>query len=613
MANADLLYPILPYLKNQNNFVFLWNGKSNRENYKSFVFLNPEDIISTYKHNEIIDCFSKIEGWLSKGYYLAGYISYEAASAFEDTLPKVILKEIPLLWFGVYNKPIVIGVRSPEVGFLTFKRDLTPYCIENLKPTKSQKEYLSDILRIKDYIKRGDTYQVNYTFKCKFKFSGCPYNMFFNLNKEQSVSCAAFISFDNKRILSLSPELFLERKGNALKMKPMKGTIERGKDISEDRVKEKQLRNSRKDRAENIMIVDMLRNDLGRISKTGSVKTARLFETEKYQTLFQMTSTIRSRLRSRLSWYEIFKSIFPSGSVTGAPKIRTMQLINELEKTPRNIYTGCIGYISPENGAVFNVAIRTILLDIKNKQGELGIGSGITILSDPKQEYEECKLKAQFFTKKFADFKLIETMLWRNGKLFLLDMHLKRLKDSAAYFDYEYSKNYILKSLKEHTDNFKSNKIYKVRLLLSKDGAVEISSSVLKNFNDNKIKKIIFSKKIIDNKNVFLYHKTTNRKLYDDEYLKYRKRGFFDVLFLNKNGQVSEGAISNIIIKKGKYYYTPPIKSGLLNGIYRQYLLKGQPFPLKEKILFKQDINRAEKIFLCNSVKGLVEVKLCVT
>jgi len=616
MDDINFLYTVLLGLKKQRDFVFLWNGKTDTENYKSFVFLHPKDIISACQYYKVKDCFRKIEGMLSKGYYVAGYICYEAGYAFEETLPKTNISTIPILWFGVYDKPIVYNHKkgrfdTARCPFLELpkNKDLGSYNIKNIRPTKRLKTYLSDISKIKDYIKKGQTYQVNYTFKYKFSFYGCPYRMFFDLNKKQSVPYAAFISFGSKKILSLSPELFFKKRANTIRVKPMKGTIERGKDISEDLIKERQLEDSIKNRAENIMIVDMLRNDLSRISKTGSVKTIRLFETEKYQTLFQMTSTVISKLKYNPDCFSIFKNIFPSGSVTGAPKIRTMQIINELENAPRNIYTGSIGYISPEKNATFNVGIRTISLDKNEGKGELGIGSGITISSDPIDEFNECRLKAHFFTRKYTDFELIETLLWHRDKFFLLDMHLKRLRDSASYFDYKYSRGYILKSLAACSRIFRKDKSYKVRLLLRKSGEVKISTSLLKD-SGSRIKKITFSKKATDSSDIFLYHKTTNRNLYDSEYLKHKRKGYADVIFLNQKWEVAEGAISNIIVKKGRYYYTPPVNCGLLNGIYRQHLLNTQQIPLKEKVLFKDDIIAAGKLFICNSVRGLVQVEL---
>ncbi len=619
MTGDNLLYSILLQLKKQKDFIFFWNGRTDKEDEKGLIFTNPATIISAHSHDKIKDCFLQIECALSEGFYVAGFVSYEAAAAFEDALPKKDTNDFPLLWFGVYRKPLNFKGSQRFI-----RRPNYTYAIKNLKPTKSEKAYLADISKIKHYIRRGDTYQVNYTFKYKFDFKGCPYNMFYELSSRQSVPYAAFISFNNTKILSLSPELFISRKRNLMKMKPMKGTAGRGKGITEDIIMANSLRDSIKDRAENVMIVDMLRNDLSRISKTGTVKTTRLFETQRYQTLYQMTSTIKAKLKNKISWYEIFKSVFPSGSVTGAPKIRTMQIINELEKQPRNVYTGSIGYISPEQKATFNVAIRTVTLNTKANRGELGIGSGITISSDSRAELQECKLKSDFFIGQHTDFQLIETLLWQNGRFFLLNMHLKRLKDSADYFDYKYSRNYILRSLINYVSEFKKHESYKVRLLLNKGGEVKISSSTWKRHKSEHprrrkfVKKqaggafpyVAFSAKKTDSSKIFLYHKTTNRKFYDGEYQKYKKKAFIDVIFCNKRGEVTEGAISNIIVKQGRLYYTPPISCGLLNGVYRQYLLNAQILPLKEKILYKKDVITAEKLFICNSVRGLTEVKI---
>ncbi|MFH0731913.1 MAG: aminodeoxychorismate synthase component I [Candidatus Omnitrophota bacterium] len=605
MNDDELLYSTLLTLKKQNNFVFLYNGKPDKENKNTCLFLNPIEIISTVEFTNIKNCFNRIESALANGCYVAGYISYEAGFAFEGTLPIPKVATIPLLWFGVYRNFLhpaqaMRPVRGPS--------NLGSYNIKNIQATKTQQAYLSDIKKIKKYIRVGDTYQVNYTFKYKFSFSGSPYRLFFDLNKKQSVPYAAFISFDSNKILSLSPELFFRKNANLIKVKPMKGTADRGKDTSHDLIKQKLLEASAKNRAENIMIVDMLRNDLGRISVHGSVRTTRLFETEKYQTLFQMTSTVQAKLMPNTDYLSIFKAIFPSGSVTGAPKIRTMQIINELEAAPRNIYTGAIGYMSPEREAVFNVGIRTVLINEGLKRGEMGIGSGITIASDPKEEFDECALKANFLVDKNTGMGLIETLLWQNEKIFLLDLHLKRLRASAEYFGYKYSREHIVNLLKLQSKHFEKSRHYKIRLLLKNDGSVKINSDIVAQTTTPS--KIVFSKAKVNSSDIFLYHKTTIRGLYNSEYAKFSKKGYADVIFQNEKGEITEGAISNVIIKKGKAYCTPPVTCGLLNGVYRQHLLKTRPFPIKEKALFKKDIVFADKLFICNSVRGLIEVTL---
>jgi len=385
----------------------------------------------------------------------------------------------------------------------------------------------------------------------------------------------------------------------------MKGTIARGLRDIEDRQMACRLKKSTKDLSENIMIVDLMRNDLGRISRTGSVRVDNLFNIEKYNTLFQMTSGVRGTLRKGITYLDIFKNIFPGGSVTGAPKIRTMQIIRQLERESRNIYCGALGIIFPENKAVFNMPIRTILLR-KNK-GEMGIGSGIVYDSSPEKEYQECLLKAKFLTQRDKSFQLIETMLWQNRYVFLKE-HLRRLEGSAGYFGFNFNSLKIIRQLAKRENSFKKGKSYKIRFLLDKDGGIKIENQEILERNLPKEKYIAISRYKTDPRDRFLYHKTSRRLLYDPEYQYYFRRGYYDVIFLNNRREVSEGAISNIIIRKGKNYFTPPVSSGILPGIYRAYLMK--KVSVQEKVVLLKDLYAADKIFLCNSVRGLTEVRI---
>ncbi len=391
--------------------------------------------------------------------------------------------------------------------------------------------------------------------------------------------------------------------------RPMKGTIRRGRDLREDSEIKRQLENCLKNRSENVMIVDLLRNDLGRISATGSVRVPKLFNVERYETLFQMTSDIESRLKRRYSDFDIFSHIFPSGSVTGAPKIKTMEIVRELEKEPRNVYTGSIGFFSPKGCSAFNVAIRTLLIDSKKKIGEMGVGSGIIYDSGPKQEFAECRLKANFLVKKLEHFQLIETMLWRPNKVYmLLNEHLKRLENSARYFGFVYKRQDILTALRRLSMRLRQN-TYRVRLLLYKDGRIKLEASLLESQRPREAK-VCLSTKRTQIHNPFLYHKTTNRKIYDQEYKRCRRLGFYDVIFTNEKGEITEGAISNIFIRKNGTLFTPPKACGLLDGVYRRYLINSKRYKVKERILFKKDLLCADEIYLSNSVRGLVRVRL---
>ncbi|MDP8230060.1 MAG: aminodeoxychorismate synthase component I [Candidatus Gorgyraea atricola] len=586
----------------KNNFVFLETNKFDKHNSRSYLFSNPIKIVAIYKLEDVKNAFLEIENFISKGYYAAGFISYEAGVFFEESLNGLTIdSNFPLLWFGIYKKPNIF-IHKDKLGLT--KQRLT-HQIRNLRANISKNKYTKDIRHIKDFIKNGDTYQVNYTFKYKFDFKGSLLGFYEDLKAKQSVSYSALIKTQNHSILSFSPELFFRKNRDSIEVRPMKGTFDRGRDIEGDRRNTETLEKSLKNRSENVMIVDLLRNDLGRISKSGSVKTKKLFEVEQYETLLQMISVVKSRLKKDVSLYDLFKAIFPSGSVTGAPKISTMKIIDSLEKEPRRIYTGGIGFFTPSGDAVFNVAIRTALIDNKTKKGEMGIGSGIVIDSDAAKEFEECKLKANFITQEKRNFKLIETMLWQRAKgYFLLSSHLERLKASAEYFNFRFDKKTILKSLEK---KFNSNADYKVRLLLDKSGDIDLSFSKINGSTQSKVR---FSNKKVSSENPYLYHKSTNRDLYNKEHTKWKRCGYFDIIFRNEKNQITEGAISNIIIKKGQFYYTPPLECGLLNGVYRKSLLNKRQFPLREKILYKKDLCNADKVYMVNSVRGMVECKV---
>ncbi|MFH1386475.1 MAG: chorismate-binding protein [bacterium] len=350
-------------------------------------FSSPLEIIKCFHLSKVKDCFAKMEKALASGHHLAGFLSYEAGYAFEKTFADNKTYDFPLVCFGVFKNPHPL----PPLHFST--PSMISPLIRGRCPSEARTEgvsYYKALKKIKKLLAAGDTYQVNYTFKQKYFFNGDPFSLFTNLLTNQPTPCSAFVQTDDFSILSLSPELFFKKAKDKIIVKPMKGTFLPGKEIVDN-----------KNRSENLMIVDLLRNDLGRIAKTGTVKVNKLFEIEKHPTLSQMTSTIEAKTRKDLSLYELFKNLFPSGSVTGAPKVRTMQIIRELEKEPRRIYCGTIGYITPQRDMLFNVAIRTLLIrsshsKLRTPNSELGIGSGVTYASDPKKEYEECLLKSKF-------------------------------------------------------------------------------------------------------------------------------------------------------------------------------------------------------------------------
>lgn len=554
------------------------------------VFENPIEEVYCYEYTEVENVLSKIDEYLKDRFFVAGFITYEAGYPLIGIEPKFSI-DLPLIWFGIFE-----GYKISEIP-----KHLYNFSISNIEFDLDRQEYLEKIERIKDYLRNGYTYQVNFTFRGKFKFYGDILSFYLALRENQKVKYGRFVRYDDYHILSVSPELFFKLKDKKIITKPMKGTIRRGRFLEEDMELAKKLFSSEKNRAENLMIVDLLRNDIGMISEFGTVNTEKIFEIEKYETVFQMTSTISGKLTKDTTFSKIIKSIFPGGSITGAPKKKTMEIIQELETSPRGIYTGTIGYILPNGNAEFNIAIRTPI--IKENTGEIGIGSGITWYSEPEKEYEESKLKSYFLIpKKQEEFKLIETMLYRYGKIYLLKYHLKRLKYSSKYFSFKFNKNLILQEI----SRLPKDKKLKVRLTLSKDGKISIESTEF--IPTKKYGFIKITDQKVKSDNIFLYHKTTNRQLYDEYYEKAKKENLIDYIFLNEKGHITEGCIHNIIILKDGNYITPSRESGLLKGTMLSYLQN--KYNIIEKPITFEEIVKSDKIFLCNSVSGIKRVKL---
>ncbi len=603
------LAEVLDWLKYQKTFVLLETTRNDPQNYLSYIFTDPLNVITCYKPAEIRNAFGQLETYLNSNYYAAGFFSYEMGYGFENLYKVRKSYKSPLIWLGIFKSAIVFDHQTNKFSDnnhppLKKIKQQSKYQISNLRLNISQRSYINSIKEIRKLLRQGDTYEVNYTMKYKFDFGGSPYKLYQDLRNSQSVAYSAFIKTEDFKILSFSPELFFRKKDRDIQTRPMKGTIRRGRDLNEDSLKKDRLKYDEKNNAENLMIVDLFRNDLGRVSETNSVKVEDIFCVEKYETLFQMTSTVKSILKDDVRFYELFRMLFPSGSVTGAPKIRTMQIIKEIEKEERGVYTGAIGLFKPDAEAVFNVAIRTILLE--GKKGEMGVGSGIVYDSEPEQEYKECLLKANFLTSPQKEFQLIETMLWSKRFFFLLNSHLKRLKESAEYFDFCYDENYLKKALLRIKKRFKPNFSYRVRVLLFKNGDISITYRCQKKKNTYRAF-IAISEQKTNSRDIFLHHKTTQRRLYDNEYKKYRKSGYYDVLFRNERDEITEGAISNIFIKAKGKYYTPPLSCGLLNGAYRRYLLDKKR-NVQEKVLTLKDIQNADEIYLVNSVRGMMRV-----
>ena len=573
--------------------------------FKANIFLEPEDeiLLETEDPSKILSFFEAIEKKVKKGLYGLGFFSYELGYLLEKRLFNLYRKpEIPLSHFIFFKKKRLLPL-YPLKGKPSFK-------IFSETLNVSKEEYLQALSKIKDYIASGDTYQVNFTVKFKFLFEGDPYELFQALLFSQRCQYACYFPCKDYIILSFSPELFLEKRGEKLISSPMKGTAKRAPFKTPDEKIKRSLKEDLKTQAENIMIVDLIRNDLGRVCHSGSVWVKELFKIKTYPTLHQMISTVEGNLR-KTSLYEIFKALFPCGSVTGAPKIRTMEIIRELEREPRNVYTGALGFISPKGDFLFNVAIRTALLKPFSSglyQGELGVGAGIVWDSAPEREFEETKLKGKFFFSPLPYFELFETFLWdeENPRL---KLHYKRLLNSARFFNFA-----IPGELKTYANflNFLKKRLaekeapLRVKLILSPEGNLKIESKPLDASTWGEKDLRVGLVKRGTPRNLFHFHKTTNREEYDFYRKKAEELGFAEILFYNDENYLLEGTISNIFLKREQIFLTPPLEFGLLPGILREEMLKKGL--AKEHPLKIEDLERGE-LYIGNSLRGLGKVR----
>lgn len=559
-------------------------------------FSIPSKVFITREIDEVMPLLGEIGEKVERyGKYAAGFISYEAASAFDAALKTKQDREMPLLWFGIFDKvqEITLPVASQKnlVSELDWRQSISP------------EDYRRCFERIKEYISAGDTYQVNYTYRLHTPFCGDSYQLFQQLVSGNEPPYAAYIDIGDWAICSTSPELFFRLEGENMESHPMKGTAGRGLWFEQDVQQGEWLRTSEKDRAENLMIVDMVRNDLGRIADTGTVNVPSLFDINRYPTVWQMTSTVRAKMQAPLD--EIFKALFPPASITGAPKPRTMEIINELESSPRRIYTGAIGYAAPGRKMQFNVAIRTILIDKKCGSAEYGVGGGIVWDSQLESEKSECRIKSRALHAPAPDFDLLETMLWtaKDG-YYLLAYHIKRLIQSAEYFDFKMDSRYIELELIKWAEKLPKTS-HKIRLLVSKKGTVAIESSPFETVHAG-FPDIVLAASPIDSLNPFLYHKTTNRRVYQNAIN--AMPGFQDVLLYNDKGEVTESTIANIAVELHGILYTPPVQCGLLQGTYREWMLEQKR--IVEKEIRIDDIPAASNIYLMNALRGMHKVRV---
>jgi para-aminobenzoate synthetase / 4-amino-4-deoxychorismate lyase len=563
---------------------------------RPLTFRKPIRVIEARKIEDVLPCFQLVQDAVDEGLYAAGFLSYESANAFDSAFKVVEGGTLPLLWFGVFSEP-----GSEEIS------SQGNYSLTEWKPSVTKEEYDQSIISIKDSIESGDTYQTNYTIRLKSDFQGDHLSYFQKLKRAQSSNYCAYIHTGEHSILSASPELFFHLKGDTITTRPMKGTVKRGRSYEEDQANAEWLYQSEKNRAENVMIVDLLRNDLGVIAENGTVAVSRLYDIEPYPTVHQMTSTITAKISEKAQIADIFKALFPCGSITGAPKISTMKIIADLENAPREVYCGTIGFITPNREAVFNVPIRTVQIEHLTGKAIYGVGGGITWDSTPDGEYDEILAKARLLEENRPEFQLLESLLLENGDYFLLEEHLKRLEESAQYFGFLSNFAEIKEALHEFADKNNSG-VYKVRLLFSKNNELTLEAQGVEK-QEGPVK-VMLGSQPIDDDDPFLFHKTTNRETYT-RFQEKKPSDIFDVLLWNKSEELTEFTNGNVVLQINGELWTPPVQSGLLAGTFRGKLIAAGE--IREKILTISDLKKCEKIWFINSVRRWIEVQLTDT
>ncbi len=551
--------------------------------------LEPHRVLVAHRLDQVQPTISAAEAAAGEGSWVAGFVAYEAAPAFDARLiVKPSIPGLPLAWFAAFR-----SVESLPPG-----RGET-YQSGRWSPEISRDRYRRDIAAIRSLIQAGDTYQTNYTFRLRSRVDGDPVALYADLVEAERAGRNALLSTGRHTIVSASPELFFRWDGRRIVGKPMKGTVARGRWEQEDLRFRERLLASGKDRAENVMIVDLLRNDLGRIARFGSVRVERLFEVERFETVWQMTSTVGAETRPEVRLHDVFAAMFPCGSVTGAPKVRTMEIIEALEDSPRGVYCGAIGLLAPEGSglpaAQFSVAIRTVVIDTASGVAEYGVGGGVVHDSTADREYDEAILKSRVLTRRHTPLTLLETMRWvpRSG-IWLRERHLNRLRSSARYLGIRLQEDKIAGLL----DGIGGDRPLRVRLLCSRSGPPLIDTHPLGEYGG--VVSLAVDDRPIDRLDRLRFHKTTIRSPYEAAAARHPDAD--DVVLINDRGEVVETTIANLAVLIGGLWVTPPIDAGCLPGTYREELLElGQ---LEEARVTVGDLVAADEVAVINSVSG---------
>ncbi|MCB0993910.1 MAG: aminodeoxychorismate synthase component I [Acidimicrobiales bacterium] len=533
-----------------------------------------------------------VEAAAAQGRWCVGFVSYDAAPAFDPALVALRDPAVPLAVWAEFDGPTAVGDRPQLVA--------APYRCGPWTPDSSRAEHAAALARIRAHLRDGDTYQVNHTFRLAADFDGDPAGLFHQLVDAQRADHGAYLDLGDAAICSASPELFVRRVGTDVTCRPMKGTAPRHPDPEWDAEVGSRLKRSPKDRAENVMIVDMVRNDLGRVARVGSVAVPALFELERYPTVHQLTSTVTASVDAPLS--DLLRAVFPGASITGAPKVAASRIIAELETTPRGIYTGAIGALSPHGTLELNLAIRTAWVDRAAGRATYGVGGGIVWDSDPDDEWDEAIAKSRVLTERLPDFDLLETIRVDPppGGAVLLDRHLDRLRASAEHLGFEVD----LDEVRSHVVALTPDDAQRVRVLVSRRGEVRVESEPL-TAPPPEPWPVPVAEGAVRSDDASCRHKTTHRGVYE------RARAAApdapDVILCNERGELTETTIGNLVLQLDDKLVTPPVSSGLLPGTFRAQLLDDAV--VTERVLTIDDLVSARAAWMVNSVRGWVRIE----
>ncbi|MFZ6639349.1 aminodeoxychorismate synthase component I [Undibacterium sp. TC4M20W] len=615
--------PVLPFPLPRAGECFALLDDAHSEQAQSRYYHQLQTVLTCSTAQQWPDLWRDAEQALQQGSFALALLSYESGAQLQGISEHAAAAVSRILLFRqchILDSQQVTAFLQAQEASHTIAGIAG---IAGIQPSVDASQFEEDIARVREYIAAGDTYQVNYTYRLHFDSYGPPAALYSRLRQRQPVPYGALICLpDGEAVVSLSPELFVRQQQGKLLARPMKGTAAATGDAEQDQRLAAELAADSKNRAENLMIVDLLRNDLGRIAKTGTVRVPKLFEVKRFSSVLQMTSTVEADLQQYLNLEQILTALFPCGSITGAPKHRTMQIIRELETEPRGLYTGAIGWFDPpaQPGALgdfcLSVPIRTLQLQapVNNaepvlRRGVLGVGAGIVYDSVAQDEYAECHLKARFLTGLPPQFELFETMYATQEEgCRHQSRHLQRLQASAQYFGFAWNQQQIRLALQQTCDALPASLPHRLRLALKPDGELEVRTALLSSMPEQP--KVMLATTASDSHNLFLRHKSSLRQQYDQAWQAAEQQGAFDMLFFNEKGHLTEGGRSTVLLKLNGKWLTPPLEDGVLPGIMRAILLEDRRYQLTEQVLTLSDLQAAEQIMLCNSLRGAFVVDL---